>query len=55
MNLQGIIGEWFHGKMLFDETLIKYEVKSDYLDEDIQKIIDIMNSDKVPEFHKSCD
>ena len=45
----------FHGKMLFDETLIKYEVKTDYLDEDIQKMIDIMNSDKVPESHKSCE
>ena len=32
------VDEGFHGKMLFDEVLIHYEVKTDYLEDEIQKI-----------------
>ena len=33
------IDEGFHGKMLFDEILVHYEVKTDYLDNGIQNWI----------------
>ena len=49
------VDEGFHGKMLFDEVLIHYEVKTDYLEDDIQKMIDLMNSDNIPESHLSCE
>ena len=45
----------FHGKMLFDEALIHYEIKTDYLESKIQKMIDVMNSDEVPSRHRSCE
>ena len=35
------VDEGFHGKMLFDEVLIHYEVRTDYLEDDIQKMIDL--------------
>ena len=49
------VDEGFHGKMLFDEVLIHYEVKTEYLEDDIQKMIDVMNTDNIPESHLSCE
>ena len=49
------VDEGFNGKMLFDEVLIHYEVKTDYLEDDIQKMIDLMNTDNIPESHLSCE
>ena len=49
------VDEGFHGKMLFDEVLIHYQVKTDYLEEDIQEMINVMNSNAIPESHKSCE
>ena len=48
------IGE-FNGKMLFDEILIHYKVNTDYHEDKIQKMIDIMNSEKVPDSNESCE
>ena len=48
------IGE-FSGKMLFDEILIHYKVNTDYHEDKIQKMIDIMNSEKVPDSNESCE
>ena len=39
------VDEGFHGKMFFDEVLILYEVKTEYLEDDIQKMIDVMNTE----------
>ena len=41
--------------MLFDEILVHYEIKTDYLDNGIQKMINVMNSEEVPESNKSCE
>ena len=49
------IDEGFHGKMLFDEVLIHYKIKSDYLETKIQKMIDAMNSENIPNSHESCE
>ena len=49
------VEEGFHGKMLFDETLIHYKIKTDYLDDHIQGMIDLMNSEDVPESNFSCE
>ena len=49
------VEEGFNGKMLFDETLIRYEIKTDYLDEHLQGMVDLMNSDEVPASHTSCE
>ena len=49
------IDEGFHGKMLFDEVLINYKIKTDYLETEIQKMIDAMNSENIPNSHESCE
>ena len=49
------VDEGFHGKMLFDEVLIHYKIKTDYLEAEIQKMIDTMNSDNIPSSHDSCE
>ena len=49
------IDEGFHGKMLFDEVLIHYKIKTDYLETEIQRMIDTMNSEKIPNSHESCE
>lgn len=49
------VDEGFHGKMLFDEVLIHYKIKTDYLEAEIQKMIDTMNSDNIPDSHESCE
>jgi len=49
------IEEGFHGKMLFDEVLIHYKIKTDYLETEIQKMIDAMNSENIPNSHESCE
>ena len=49
------IDEGFHGKMLFDEVLIHYKIKTDYLETEIQKMIDAMNSENIPNSHESCE
>ena len=45
----------FHGKMHFEEVLIHYEVKTDYIDDHVQSMIDTMNSENVPEANESCE
>ena len=49
------VDEGFHGKMLFDEVLIHYKIKTDYLEDEIQKMIDVMNSTEIPNSHESCE
>ena len=49
------VDEGFHGKMLFDEVLIHYKVKTDYLEDQIKKMIDVMNSSEIPNSHESCE
>ncbi len=45
----------FFGKMHFDEVLIHYEVKTDYIDDHVQSMINTMNSDILPESNESCE
>mgnify|MGYP001346554932 CR=1 FL=1 len=49
------IDEGFHGKMLFDEVLIHYKIKTNYLETEIQKMIDTINSENIPNSHESCE
>ena len=49
------IDEGFHGKMLFDEVLIHYKIKTDYLETEIQKMINTMNAENIPNSHESCE
>ena len=44
----------FMGQIQFSETLIHHKIKTDYLEDKIQKMIDTMNSTKIPEGHESC-
>ena len=46
----------FHinGKIEFTETLLSYKWKSDWIPNQVQKMLDTMNSDTLPESHKSC-
>ena len=47
--------EGFHGKMIFSETLIPYENNTSWIPEKIRAMIALMNQDKVPEGHESCE
>ena len=49
------IDDGFHGKMLFDEILIHYKIKTDYLEDELEKMIDLMNSKEIPKSHESCE
>ena len=44
----------FMGQIQFSETLIHHKIETDYLEDKIQKMIDTMNSTKIPEGHESC-
>ena len=45
----------FHGVMEFEETILPYQHDISWLDEQVQNMIDCMNSDKLPESHVSCE
>ena len=45
----------FYGKMEFEETLVPYENDFSWIDEEVQNMIDCMNSDEIPESHMSCE
>ena len=48
------VDEGFNGKISFSETLIRHEVNTDYLDDEIQKMVDTINSTNIPDSHESC-
>ena len=49
------VDEGFNGKMLFDEILIHHKIKNDYLDKEIEDMINLMNNDEIPDSHPSCE
>ena len=49
------VDEGFNGKMIFDEILIHHKVKTDYIEDEIQNMIDAMNSTDIPKSHESCE
>ena len=44
----------FNGKIIFSETLIHHKVETDYLDGEIQEMINAINSNKIPTSNNSC-
>ena len=44
----------FDNKLLFEPTLIHTKIKTDYLEDEIQNMINTMNSTKIPDSNKSC-
>ena len=53
VNARGLEEE-FDNKLLFEPTLIHTKIKTDYLEDKIQNMIDAMNSTKIPDSNKSC-
>jgi len=53
VNARGLENK-FDNKLLFDSTLVHTKVKDDDLENEIQEMIDIFNSDNVPESNKLC-
>ena len=53
VNARGLENK-FDNKLLFESTLIHTKVKDDYLENEIQKMIDVFNSDNVPDSNKLC-
>ena len=49
------VDEGFNGKMLFDEIIIHHDAEIDYIENEIQNMIDTMNSTKIPKSHESCE
>ena len=48
------VEEGFNAEIKFSETLIHHKIETDYLDNEIQNMIDTINSEKIPESNKSC-
>ena len=46
--------EGFNGEIKFSQTLIYHKIETDYLDNEIQNMVDTINSNEVPEANKSC-
>ena len=53
VNARGL-EEKFDNKLLFESTLVHTKVKDDALENEIQEMIDVFNSDNVPESNKLC-
>lgn len=47
--------EGFHGIMEFEETIVPYQHDISWIDEQVQNMIDCMNSEKIPGSHVSCE
>lgn len=47
--------EGFQGKLIFDEILIHHKSRTDHIEISVEKMINTMNSDQVPEPNKSCE
>ena len=45
----------FHGNMKFSETLVPYQHDISWIPTKIREMIALMNQDKVPEGHESCE
>ena len=45
----------FAGQMTFEETLVPYEWRSDWIEERVRKMIDVLNSTKLPDPTPSCE
>ena len=44
----------FYGTMAFSETFIPYHWKSDWIHDKVEEMIDLLNSNTVPQAHPSC-
>lgn len=45
----------FHGKLIFDEILIKHHCETNHIETSVQKMINVMNSETIPESNESCE
>ncbi len=45
----------FAGQMTFDETLVPYEWASDWIEDKVQEMIEVLNSTELPEPTPSCE
>ena len=53
VNARGLEDK-FDNKLSFESTLIHTKVKDDYLENEIQEMIDVFNSHNIPESNKLC-
>ena len=45
----------FFGKMIFEETLVSYEWNSDWIEKKLFEMLEVLNSDMIPERNQSCE
>ncbi len=45
----------FHSKMIFEETLVPYEWKSKWIEDSVLEMIDLLNSEELPDSNPSCE
>ena len=53
VNARGL-EDSFDNKLLFESTLIHTKAKTDYLENEIQEMINVFESKEVPESNKMC-
>ena len=49
------VDEGFNGKMIFDEILIQHQIDVSYIEEKLDKMIDVLNSEEIPANNESCE
>ena len=45
----------FHGSLLFEETLVPYELQLDWIEQKLEEMIEVLNSANIPESHFACE
>ena len=45
----------FHGRLIFDEILIKHHCETSHIETSVQKMINVMNLETIPESNESCE
>ena len=49
------VDEGFNGKMIFDEILIQHQIDVSYIEEKLDKMISVLNSEELPAYNESCE
>ena len=45
----------FHGKLTFQETLVPYKCKTDWIEPSVKQMIETLNSQEIPDGNESCE
>ena len=44
----------FNSKLLFDETIVPYKLRTHWIDSKIEEMLNVLNSEELPSFNTFC-